>query len=252
MRAALSILFLLSLFIGATYSSPDNVAAMRIATGRNSYAAPSAGARQTRTTTAPDVRAFSPGDVMRSSGRQDASGISQPTWTEVTINAGSFNVQPRNGASVTIVPLEVDVAPIQLKIVKVTRQRDECTGEGKISWGVELEKIQERSFWEQRAVAGRSEETPFGVLVIYPAIRDARAIKRNSLKSEMLPRGVKPATVNAVVDVDNDGKPDLLWVNYCCDTPTRAGNDSNCELTCGRTYKRGSNGWKLIDTFEPC
>ena len=252
MRAAVSILFILSLIIGATYSSSDNVVARQIIVGRNSYGDPSVRARQTRTTTAPDVRAFSPGDVMRSSGRQDASGISQQPWTEVTINAGSFNVQPRNGASVTIVPLEVDVAPIELKIMKVTRQRDECTGEGKISWSVELEKIRERSFWEQRAAAGRSEETPFGVLVIYPAITGARVIKRSSLRVELLPRGVKPATVNGAVDVNNDGKPDLLWVNDCCDAPTRAGSNSNCELTCGRTYKRGSNGWKLVETFEPC
>ncbi|MBA2501728.1 MAG: hypothetical protein H0V27_02495 [Pyrinomonadaceae bacterium] len=252
MRAVLSILFLVSALVGAMYSSSDNAAAGQIAAGRNFYSDPSAGARQTRTVLPPEVRAFSPGDVMRSSGRQDVSGIAQPPWTEVVINVGSFNIQPRNGASVTIVPLEVDVAPLQLKIVKVTRQRDECTGEGKISWGVELEKIRERSFWEQRAVTGRREDVPFGVLVIYPAVANARAIKRNELKTTMLPRGVKPATVNAAVDVNNDGKPDLLWVSYCCDAPTRAGNDSNCDLTCGRTYKRGSNGWKLVKTFEPC
>ncbi len=251
MRASLSVLFLVIVLVCATYPSSD-IAAVQSSAKRNNSGESSAGARQKRTTTAPDVRAFSPGDVMRRSGRQDESSISQPPWTEVTINAGSFNVQPRNGASVTIVPLEVDVAPIQLKIVKITRQRDECTGEGKISWGVELEKIRERSFWEQRAVTGRREDVPFGVLVIYPAVANARAIKRNELKTMMLPRGVKPATVNAAVDVNNDGKPDLLWVSYCCDAPTRAGNDSNCDLTCGRTYKRGSSGWKLVKTFEPC
>lgn len=66
----------------------------------------------------------------------------------------------------------------------------------------------------------------------------------------MLPRGVAIKTVKAAVDLTNDGNPDVLVVEYCCGNPKKTAKD--CDYTCGKTFKKTRNVWKLIDSSTPC
>ena len=66
----------------------------------------------------------------------------------------------------------------------------------------------------------------------------------------MLPKGVALNTVKGAIDLTNDGIPDVLIVEYCCGNPNKAAEE--CDNTCGKTFKKIRNIWKLIDTAAPC
>lgn len=66
----------------------------------------------------------------------------------------------------------------------------------------------------------------------------------------MLPKGVAMNTVIGAIDLTSDGIPDVLIVKYCCDNPKKAAEE--CDYTCGKTFKKIRNIWKLIDTSAPC
>ena len=199
--------------------------------------------------TMPPVQAVTDGEVFRTSDRKDQYGIYQPPWKEIVIaNVGSKKELAIN-AEVTVVPVGVDLAPFKLK-VKETKRGSVCAKGEPPWWEVELEPITQQQFFDIRALPGRSEEYPFDVGVIYPAVEFALALPKEQLTQEMLPVGIYAETLTAAIDLTNDKKPDVLIAEFCCREPAKKFPD--CDYTCGKTYLKVKDKWKLVDESSPC
>ena len=189
--------------------------------------------------------------VWRRSDNKDEDGNFLPPWKEVEItNVYGFNKKPVVGENVTVIPLDVDINPLELRIVKAEKKENPCDEQLPALWEVELEHINQKVFFNIPPRPKRAEQYPFDVIVIYPAIRFANQLRRASLSKNMLPNGVAINTVKAAIDLTDDGKPDVLVVDYCCGNPRKSAE--NCDYTCGKTFKKIGNTWKVIDTSAPC
>jgi hypothetical protein len=189
-------------------------------------------------------------DVWRESGIKDANNFEIPPYSKVFLNHLGFNQKPKVGRKVTVVPLEVDIAPIDLKILKATEREDPCTGGLPHYWEIEPEPITQKEFFEVPAIPNRREDIPFDVCVIYPAVEFARQIKREQLTKEMVPVGITIKTVTAAIDLTNDQKPDILIAKYCCGDSTKPYEE--CDSTCGKYFKKVKDKWELVEKIGDC
>lgn len=198
----------------------------------------------------PAIDVVGVGDLQRTSATKDKSGLFMPPWTSVGVtNVFGFKVEPRAGINATFVPIDVDLDPFELKLKGSTIQ-DGCVSSSQKWWSAEFEPVTDPRLFSVRAIPGRSEEYPFSVVVIYPAVPSAWQLRRSELRQFPLPKGVKLATVKAAIDVTSDGAPDIVVTEYCC--AGDAAKTSGCDLTCRATYKRSGKEWLKIDTFKPC
>ena len=200
-----------------------------------------------KSTPMPQIQAIGDGVVWRISDSRDQHGKRLPPWKEIKItNVSGFKKKPVTGDKVTIVPLDVDLAPLDLKIMEIKERT-----EGGSHWSeIELEPVKEKKFFEIAPRPNRAQEFPFDVSVIYPSVKSAHQIKRDMLRQNMLPRGIAVDTAKAAIDLTNDGIPDVLIVQYCCLNPKKTAE--GCDYTCGKTFKKVRNVWKLVGTSEPC
>jgi hypothetical protein len=199
----------------------------------------------------PETQAVGLGVVWRTSEKKDAHGMHLPPWKEVKVaNVFGFKRRPVLGSKVTVIPLGAGVPPLDLRIVKAVEKEDACDESLPNWWEVELEPIKLREFFDAEPLARRAAEFPFDVAVLYPAVKGARQIDKSRLVKSELPKGVALDTVTAALDLTDDGKPDVLFVEYCCGDEKRPADD--CDYTCGKTYMKSGNSWKLVDTSAPC
>jgi hypothetical protein len=198
----------------------------------------------------PPAQTIGEGVVWRVSNNEDNHGRLLPTWKEVRVtNVFGFKKRPVVGSKVTIIPLDVDLEPFELRIIKLSK-RKECDDPSLSSWWeVDLEPIKDRKIFEIAATPNRSVDYPFDVAAVYPAVSFAKQIDKTHLKKEMLPRRVSISTVKAAIDLTNNGRPDALIVEHCCEDSKRS---AECNYTCGKTFKKIRGVWKLIDTSSPC
>jgi hypothetical protein len=198
----------------------------------------------------PRTHSIGEGVVWRTSDNKGENG-DLPPWKEVQVtNVFGFNKRPAAGERVTVVPLDVNIAPIDLRIIGTKKGATCGASDSRVWWEVELEPVKQKDFFEVSSMPMRREEYPFDVGIIYPAVKFAQQIKRNRLTREMLPKGIAINTVKGAVDLTNDGIPDVLIVEYCCRDPKKTAKE--CDYTCGKTFKKIGNVWKLIDTSAPC
>jgi len=197
----------------------------------------------------PEVQSFTQVDVWRESGVKDKHGFDLPPYNKVNLNIFDFDNKPTVGEKVTVVPLEVNVAPIELKITKAT-ESEGCDKNSPHYWEIELEPITRREFFEVSAIPNRREDAPFDVCIIYPAVEFARQIKKEELTKEVIPDGITIRTVTAAIDLTNDLKPDILIAQYCCQDSTKPREE--CDLTCGKSFKKVNDKWRLVEESRPC
>ncbi|HEX8846482.1 MAG TPA: hypothetical protein VF791_17675 [Pyrinomonadaceae bacterium] len=197
----------------------------------------------------PEVKNVTQEMVWRESDNKGDDG-DLPPWKKINIDA-RLNEKPEVGEKVTVVPLDVEISPFDLKILKLTEENKSCDQKKHVPWWlVELEEITRKEFFEIKAIAGRREEYPFDVCVIHPAVEFARQLKKEQLTKKMIPAGISINTVTAAIDLTNDQEPDVLVVLYCCRDTTKEARD--CDYTCGKIFKKTRNGWKLIEEHQPC
>lgn len=191
------------------------------------------------------------GVVWRVSDRQDEHGHFLPPWKEVRIaNIFGFSSKPAVGRSVTVIPLDVNILPFELKIIKAERMPAGCREESPAWWQVELEPVKSKEFHETAALPKRAAEFPFDVAILYPAIKSARQIAKEHLTAKMLPKGISVPTVKAAIDITNDRQPDILLAEFCCKDTKKPGE--SCDLTCGKSFKKVGSAWRLIGSSNPC
>lgn len=198
----------------------------------------------------PTIQTIGEGKVWRSSEQKDQHGIYLPPWKKVEIaNVFGFKKEPAVGSEVTVIPVGVDIAPFNLKIIETKRGAVCAQGEPPW-WEVELEPVTRKEFFEIGALPGRSEEYPFDVGVIYPAVGSVYAVPKEQLKKEMLPPDIFVNTLTSAIDLTNDGTPDALVAEFCCREPSKQFPD--CDYTCGKTYLKVKGTWKLVNESSPC
>ena len=197
----------------------------------------------------PKVESFTQVDVWRESGVKDKHGFDLPPYNKVNLNLVDFDRKPIICRKVTAVPLEVNIAPIELKILKAT-DREGCDKSSPHFWDIELETITQQDFFKVSAIPDRREDAPFDVCIIYPAVEFARQIRQEQLTKEMIPDGVTIRTITAAIDLTNDLKPDILIAQYCCNDSTKPRRE--CDLTCGKYFKKVNDKWKLVKESQPC
>ncbi len=193
------------------------------------------------------IESIEQGTVFRVSENKDQHGSYLPPWTEVEIST-YFKTKPALSSKVTVVPLDVDIDSFDWQIAKSERQEFGCDEAKPYAWEAKLE-ITRKEFFDFVAPPTRRQEVPFDVVVLYPAVEFARQLKKKQLTKQMLPRGTSINAVKAAIDVTNDQKPDILLLEYCCDNATKS---TECDYTCGKTFKQVNGKWKLVDEYSPC
>lgn len=199
----------------------------------------------------PNIQTVGRGVVWRISENKGDHGRFLPPWKEIRIgNVFEFKRRPAIGDKVTVVPLIVDIQPLDLRILKAEEKEDACDESLPHWWEVELEPIKQKEFFEIAPILNRAAEFPFDVAIIYPAVKVARQMTKDQLTRAPLPKGVSPSTVKASIDLTGDRKPEVIIVEYCCGRTKKPPVD--CDYTCSKTFKRLRNGWKLVETSAPC
>jgi hypothetical protein len=190
------------------------------------------------------------GVVWRTSKTTNQHSEFLPPWTAVRIvNITGLRTQPRVGAYVTVIPLGVNLSPIELRITKSHTREIRCGGQALPVLDVELEAVQQKEFFEAAPAPDRKPAAPFDVAVLYPRLKSARQTPNEQLTKDMLPKDVPLNTVRAAIDTTGGQRPDIVIVKYCCRDRTRA---AECDLTCLETYRKVRNVWNLIGTSGPC
>jgi hypothetical protein len=163
-----------------------------------------------------------------------------------------FENEPRIGEKVTIVPLQVRIEPFQLEISKTTKTKNVgCAelNEPEFFWTTEFEKITDQKILEIEPLRNYNIETPFGVFLIYPAVEFAKSLGKASISKITLPKNVSLKRVNSAIDLDNDGKPDLLSVVFCCGEPQKESAE-NCPYLCQKFYRKTNGVWDIFGIHD--
>jgi hypothetical protein len=191
------------------------------------------------------------GIVWRISDHEDRHGRFLPPWKEITItNIFGFESQPAAGHYVSVIPLDVNIPPLELRIIKTEPKKNPCDDHLPGWWEVQLESIQLTDFFAIAPIPGRSATFPFDVCLLYPPVQSARQIKKELLTSDMLPTGVVIDAVRAAIAITGDDKPDVVVLEYCCgdtERPLEA-----CACRCRKTFKKTKGIWQLVRTSAPC
>jgi hypothetical protein len=137
-----------------------------------------------------------------------------------------------------------------LKIIGIRRWEDPCFEGAPDTFDFELEPVRAPELFRIEPRAGRAGEFPFDVCVIYPASRAARSLPVRQLRPSTLPRGFVPEVVAAAVDLNGDGRPEVVITKFCCGDERRP--SATCDLTCSKTFRRARGVWRLIDKSNPC
>ena len=197
----------------------------------------------------PKIQTIEAGVVWRQSEQQDETGNYLPPWNEIKIANILFKQKPVVGERITVIPLQVDVDPLDLEILKAQKQENSCDSRLPAYCEIDLEPIEKEEIFEIEALPNRRAELPFDVALVYPAVKFARALKKEQLTSDMLPQGFTSNTVFAAIDLTNDQEPDLVILRYCCNDSKKSSEECS---TCSATYKRTNNSWERIDSNSPC
>jgi len=204
----------------------------------------------------PVVKDFGVFYVYRDSDNKDVGGSPVAPFKSAGIEMMVIDNEAKAGEKVTMIPLQVEVEPFQIAISKVTKKRYNGCDEPKkdFHFDIEFEEITDKIVLEVEPVDKQFVSRAFGVFTIYPAVEFVRNILPPELKPEMIPKGVAIETVEAAVDLDNDGKPDLLALSFCCADENKPVNsaDSDCYYSCEKIFRKINQSWKLIRSENPC
>lgn len=209
-------------------------------------------ATSTHKTKLPTVKDFGVTHLRRISNNKDEGGLLLPPFGHAEIDTAHF-VEVEAGEKYTIVPLNVNIKPFQLPIIKATKTTNGGCDEKEpdFLWVVEFERITNKEILEIAGVGHSTPEYPFDVFLIYPAVKFAKNILQSELEAGMLPKDISVNTVEAAIDLDNDKKPDLIEVRYCCSDKFISPKENDC-YTCLKLFKKVKGIWKLVDEAMPC
>ncbi len=199
----------------------------------------------------PDIKIVREPALIRYSENKDKNGWMMPPYKYAEINL-SFPKEPQVGEKVTIIPLKVKIEPFQLAITKVTKIKPkgcEVSKTNEFIWTTEFEKITDNAILEEAKIDNYNDQMPFGVFMIYPSVESAKSLEKKSISKTLLPKNISLKRIEALIDLDNDNKPDLLSVSFCCGEPENESAE-NCPYLCPKYYKKTDGVWKNFDILD--
>ena len=63
-----------------------------------------------------------------------------------------------------------------------------------------------------------------------------------------LPWGLFPETLRTAIDLDGDGRPDALDLEFCCGDRT---TNQGCEYYCGEYWLKDRDSWRKCEAWNP-
>lgn len=166
------------------------------------------------------------------------------------MNVFGFHSDAATGDMVTIVPLTTRLKHFDLPVAKSKKRSLGCSEQSPPEWEIEFRPLTAPVFFQIAAEKNKIESFPFDVAVIYPAVIRADLINPTRIKQELLPDRISAGTIKAAIDLTGDGAPDLLIVEFCCRNPKQPAGQ--CDLTCGKSFKKIGNNWTLLRESTPC
>lgn len=172
---------------------------------------------------------------------------------EVQFEATEFRRRLSTGVAVTVIPLGIDLPPVQSRVLGAEKTPDPCSDALPPWWEIQLAPLTQPEYVGAVSAAPANEDPeryPFQVCVLYPANPQARALNPGALDVATLPAGTRLEQVVLALDLDADQAPDVVLIQACCDKPELP--LKNCDLTCRKTWLRTGGQWKVIDAGTPC
>ena len=188
---------------------------------------------------------------VRHSETIDENGWMLPPYRSAKIKMG-FEDEPQIGEKVTVIPLQVKLEPFHLKISKVTKTKNSgcpVNSEKEFYWAIDLETVTDKEILEIKPVGNARDQMPFGVFVIYPSVEFAKSLDKSSISKTILPTDVSLKRVASAIDLDNDRKPDLLSIYFCCGDPEKE-TAEKCPYLCQKHYRKTAGMWKIFEIFD--
>ena len=171
-------------------------------------------------------------------------------WSEiVATNIFGFKQNVDTGEIVQLIPLRKELPIIKLKVIK-TKKRDDFDDGTDIWYEVELESISEnyKEYWSIKSLPGIRQEYPSEVLIVYPPVKNCTLLQGVQFESKDLPENISNDIIKGALDFNGDNRPDALVCDFCCSSRQPTGT---CDYTCGETYIKVNNKWKIINSSEP-
>lgn len=200
----------------------------------------------------PETKVVFTSAIIRHSETKDEKGWITPPYKSAEIKFG-FKNEPKIGEKATIIPLKVKLEPFQLKITKTTKRKNfKCVSDKtrEFYWLAEFDTITDENILKiEPAEKGNNSQMLFSVFIIYPSVQFAKSLDISSISKTPLPNNVALKRIESAIDLDNDDKPDLLSVGFCCGNPKEESAE-NCPYLCSKYYKKNNGVWKIIDIHD--
>jgi len=201
---------------------------------------------------AENVRDFAIARVIRTSDQTNEAGRHLPPWDRVEIWGISFKTKPMIGDRVTVVVLAPGLPSLGLTIRNVAAQVA-CVDDDPPRWQIELDPVTRADFFAASPIDDdRAAETPFDAAVLYPAVPTASRVDRRDIDPASIPDGLNRPNVSGAVDLTGDGRPEVLFLDFCTKVSERALDPSQCDYHSSRTYVRSTGQWDRFDEAQPC
>jgi len=195
------------------------------------------------------------GVIQRTPTSRSADGTARPPWTRVDIAKIGLRGEAEKGKPATVVPFSEKTEAFRLPIVDA-QKRSTCAATGKPWWAITLAPAKQEALRSVAPNRYRDADKPIDAAVIYPAQENALFIEPILIPQSTIPDKFLPKTLVGGVDLNGDGKSDLLFLEYCCRDRTKTVPE--CIATCTRVYwlkkdeKTKKESWKLIGRLAPC
>ncbi len=166
------------------------------------------------------------------------------------VNIFSFRNKPKPGTTVTIVPFTIKAAPLSAKITRVAKGA-QCTATDKLWYEIYLNPITSGSIVSARPELGRNTTYPFDVAVLHPQNPMARYLAHNQYQPKDLPAAISMNVVKGALDLNKDGRPDIVFAGFCCDNRNKS-HAQGCDYMCSETWVLKNGKWVIYDKSQPC
>lgn len=195
----------------------------------------------------PEIKKIGEYGLTRNSETKDEKSWMLPPYKYAEIKMG-FEYELQIGEKVTVVPLQTKIEPFQLQISKVTKTKNSGCAENKkdFFWAIEFERIIDKEILEVEPVNNYKNQMPFSVFVIYPSVEFVKSLDKSSISKTILPKNVSLKRVQSAIDLDNDSKPDLLSISFCCGESEKESIEK-CPYLCQKYYRKTGGVWELFD-----
>ena len=184
------------------------------------------------------------------SGNIAEGTVSREKASAEVVNIFSFRNRPNPGETVTVIPFTNKVPALSATIKRVAKGA-QCTATDKPWYEIYLTPITSGPFLQAKPQPGRNASYPFDVAVLHPQNPMARYLAHKEFQTRDLPAAISMNVVKGALDLNKDGKPDIVFAGFCCDNRNKS-HAEGCDYMCTETWVLKSGKWVKYDKSQPC